>query len=100
MPSEKNCSLYISGTEVEVMSAAVAHAIADHGHKDTQELRAEIKSGFQAADAGPTPAARTKFSILLLFQVYFKLLLNLFAKNLYGGITYDFRKRAINHRNS
>ncbi|OHA29086.1 MAG: DUF1059 domain-containing protein [Candidatus Taylorbacteria bacterium RIFCSPHIGHO2_12_FULL_42_34] len=47
MPSEKNCSLYISGTEVEVMSAAVAHAIADHGHKDTQELRAEIKSGLK-----------------------------------------------------
>jgi len=47
MPSEKNCSLYISGTEVEVMSAAVAHAIADHGHKDTPELRAEIKSGLK-----------------------------------------------------
>lgn len=50
MPSEKNCSLYISGTEVEVMSAAVAHAVSDHGHKDTPELRAEIKSGLKDAN--------------------------------------------------
>ena len=47
MPSEKNCSLYISGTETEVLSAAVAHAVSDHGHKDTPELRAEIKSGLK-----------------------------------------------------
>ena len=47
MPSEKNCSLYISGTETEDLSAAVAHAVSDHGHKDTPELRAEIKSGLK-----------------------------------------------------
>lgn len=43
-PSEKNCSLKISGTEEEVLDAAVQHAIAVHGHADTPELRSEIKS--------------------------------------------------------
>ena len=43
-PDEDNpCSLTISGTEDEVLSAAVHHAITKHGHKDTPELRNEIK---------------------------------------------------------
>lgn len=42
-PSEKNCSLYISGTEEEVLSASVAHAVSDHGHQNTPELKEEIK---------------------------------------------------------
>lgn len=41
-PSEKNCSLTISGTEEEVLKAATEHAISSHGHKDTPELRAQI----------------------------------------------------------
>ncbi len=47
MPSEKNCSLYISGTEEEVMDAATQHAVSSHGHADTPELRAEIKNGMK-----------------------------------------------------
>jgi predicted small metal-binding protein len=43
-PSEKNCSLKISGTEQEVLDAAVQHAISAHGHQDTPELREQIKS--------------------------------------------------------
>ena len=43
-PSEKNCSLKISGAEQEVLDAAVQHAISAHGHKDTPELREQIKS--------------------------------------------------------
>ena len=43
-PSEKNCSLTIAGTEEEVMKVAVWHAVHDHGHKDTPELREQIKS--------------------------------------------------------
>ena len=42
-PSEKNCSLKISGTEEEVLDAAVQHAASVHGHKNTAELRAQIK---------------------------------------------------------
>ena len=43
-PSEKNCSLKISGTEDEVLDAAVQHAVSAHGHDNTPELREQIKS--------------------------------------------------------
>ncbi len=43
-PSEKNCSLKISGTEEEVLDAAVQHAVSAHGHKNSSELRDQIKS--------------------------------------------------------
>jgi predicted small metal-binding protein len=43
-PSEKNCSLKISGTEQEVLDAAVQHAVSSHGHENTPELRDQIKS--------------------------------------------------------
>jgi len=43
-PSEKNCSLKISGTEEEVLDAAVEHAASAHGHQKSQELRQQIKS--------------------------------------------------------
>ena len=42
-PSEKNCSLKISGTEEEVLDAAVEHAASVHGHENTPELRDQIK---------------------------------------------------------
>jgi len=42
-PSEKNCSLKISGTEDEVLNAAAEHAISVHGHADTSELRDELR---------------------------------------------------------
>jgi predicted small metal-binding protein len=43
-PSEKNCSLRLSGTEQEVLDAAVQHAISAHGDKDPKELREQLKS--------------------------------------------------------
>jgi predicted small metal-binding protein len=43
-PSEKNCSLKISGTDEEVLDAAVQHAVSAHGHEETPELREQIKS--------------------------------------------------------
>ena len=43
-PSEKNCSLKISGTEEKVLDAALQHAVSAHGHEETQELREQIKS--------------------------------------------------------
>jgi hypothetical protein len=43
-PSEKNCSLKISGTEEEVLEAAAQHASSVHGHQNTPELREQIKS--------------------------------------------------------
>ena len=43
MPSEKNCSLFISGTEDEVLAVSVRHAVEEHGHEDSEELRRQIK---------------------------------------------------------
>jgi len=43
-PSEKNCSLKMSGPEEEVLDAAVQHAVSAHGHKNSPELRDQIKS--------------------------------------------------------
>lgn len=42
-PSEKNCSLRISGTEDEVMEIAVQHAVASHGHENSEGLREELR---------------------------------------------------------
>ncbi|HZI93390.1 MAG TPA: DUF1059 domain-containing protein [Patescibacteria group bacterium] len=42
-PSEKNCSLYIAGTEEEVLRVAVKHAVDDHGHADSPELRSQLR---------------------------------------------------------
>jgi hypothetical protein len=43
-PSDTHCDVYMSGSEAHVLEAAVQHAVGSHGHKDTPELRAEIKS--------------------------------------------------------
>ena len=42
-PSEKNCSLKISGTEDEVLDAAVQHAVSAHGHENATELREQLR---------------------------------------------------------
>ena len=42
-PSEKNCSLKISGTEDEVLNLAVQHAAVSHGHEDSPEFREELR---------------------------------------------------------
>lgn len=43
-PSDKNCSLKVSGTENEVLDAAVQHAVSAHGHQNSPELRGQLKS--------------------------------------------------------
>ena len=43
-PSAKNCSLKISGTEEEVVDAAMQHAVSGHGHENSSELRNQIKT--------------------------------------------------------
>ena len=47
MPSEKNCSVRISGSEEEVVIVATRHAVEEHGHQDTPELRREIKKALK-----------------------------------------------------
>ena len=46
-PSESNCSLRISGTTEEVLSAACAHAAAVHGHRDGPELREQLRGALR-----------------------------------------------------
>ena len=43
-PSEQHCTLTVAGTEEEVLRVAVRHAVEEHGHKNTPELRQEIRS--------------------------------------------------------
>ncbi|MBV8477312.1 MAG: DUF1059 domain-containing protein [Acidobacteria bacterium] len=43
-PSEQPCDIAISGNEEEVLNIAVQHAIQSHGHKDTPELREQLRS--------------------------------------------------------
>jgi predicted small metal-binding protein len=55
-PSEKNCTLAISGAEDEVLETAVHHAATVHGHKNTPELREQLRSMLK--DEGETRAAK------------------------------------------
>lgn len=43
-PSEKGCTVAISAdNDDELLEVAVQHAVAVHGHKDTKELREQIR---------------------------------------------------------
>jgi hypothetical protein len=44
MPNEIDCTLTISGGEKEVFKVALRHAVEEHGHQDSAELRKYIKS--------------------------------------------------------
>ena len=47
-PSEMNCTVAIAAdSEAELLDAAVQHAVAVHGHKDTPEFRAQLRSALR-----------------------------------------------------
>jgi predicted small metal-binding protein len=47
-PSAMNCTIAISAdSEKELLEAAVQHAVAVHGHKDTPEFRAQLQGIFK-----------------------------------------------------
>ncbi|ODT06375.1 MAG: hypothetical protein ABS58_11775 [Mesorhizobium sp. SCN 65-20] len=53
-PSEMKCTVAIAAdTEKELIDAAVQHAVAVHGEKDTPAFRAEVK---KAIHSGTPPA--------------------------------------------
>jgi predicted small metal-binding protein len=57
-PSESKCSVAISAdTDAELLDAAAQHAVAIHGHKDSPELRGELRKLFKD---GTPPAQFTK----------------------------------------
>lgn len=43
IPSDRGCSITIAGTEDEVLTLAVRHAVEEHGHADTPELREQLR---------------------------------------------------------
>jgi predicted small metal-binding protein len=57
VPSESGCTLAIAGEEDEVMAAAVAHAVAVHGHTDDAGLRDGIRAGLRDAPMDTAPGA-------------------------------------------
>ena len=47
-PSEMDCTVLMSAdSEDELLEAAVQHAVAVHGHADTPELRATLRTMFK-----------------------------------------------------
>jgi predicted small metal-binding protein len=59
-PSEMNCTLAISAdSEKELLDAAVQHAVAIHGHKDTPEFRKQLRGLFKDGTP-PLRAGRKK----------------------------------------
>ena len=47
-PSEMNCTVLMSAdSEAELLEAAVQHAVAVHGHTDTPEFRATLRTLFK-----------------------------------------------------
>lgn len=47
-PSDSKCTIAIAAdTEEEVIEVAVPHAVSKHGHKDSPELRQQIRAGIK-----------------------------------------------------
>jgi predicted small metal-binding protein len=47
-PSDTNCTIAVSAdSESELLEVAVQHAVAQHGHKDTPELRDMIRGAMK-----------------------------------------------------
>jgi hypothetical protein len=59
-PSDKNCTVAIFGTEEEVLDLAVVHATNNHGHKDTHELRGQLRSMLKDASESESAYGGTK----------------------------------------
>lgn len=57
-PNEVGCTLTIAGEEKEVLDAAVAHAVAVHGHQNTPELREQVRTMLKAEPVPQEPAPR------------------------------------------
>jgi len=50
IPSEKNCKLVMMALEdqgEELLNTGIVHAVRDHGHEDTPELRRQLDKGLE-----------------------------------------------------
>lgn len=51
VPSEKHCTVEIAAdSDDEVLEVAIMHAVRDHGHEDTPELRRDIRSAIRTRE--------------------------------------------------
>ena len=59
-PSESNCTVAISAdSDDELLEAAVQHAVTVHKHKDSPELRKQIRSGMKSGTPPVATPARS-----------------------------------------
>jgi predicted small metal-binding protein len=49
-PTDNPCDIAISGDEEEVLNIAVQHAVQSHGHRDSPELRQQLRSMLRDED--------------------------------------------------
>ncbi len=68
IPSEKNCTVLISGEEDEVLELAAAHAVASHGHTDDAELREGLRAALR--DEEELQAGAGNFVQLIEFHAH------------------------------
>lgn len=53
-PSAMHCSMLLAAdTDDELLDAAVQHAVAIHGHRDSPELRAQLRTLFKTEGRKP-----------------------------------------------
>jgi predicted small metal-binding protein len=53
-PSDIGCTMLLAAdTDTELLDAAVQHAVAIHGHRDTPELRAQLRTLFKSEGRKP-----------------------------------------------
>ncbi len=46
-PSDKKCSLMLTGEEEEVLQAASEHAVSVHGYQDTPSLKEKLRDALK-----------------------------------------------------
>jgi hypothetical protein len=66
MPSERNCTVTITGEEDEVLTLAAAHAVATHGHTDDAALRDGLRAAMR--DEGELALEEGAFLQLIEFH--------------------------------
>jgi hypothetical protein len=50
VPNDIGCTLTIAGREDEVLDAAVSHAVTQHGHAPSAELREQLRGALTDAE--------------------------------------------------
>jgi plasmid stability protein len=68
MPSERTCTVTITGEEDEVLTLAAAHAVATHGHADDAELRDGLRAAMR--DEVELPLEEGAFLQLIEFHTH------------------------------